>query len=184
MTHEKRTEPRTTFPKQKVDQLAELKTAFQTVESAVLTSVQGLTVAEVSDLRRKLHDAGIEYRVVKNTLAKKAIKGTPLEAVSGDFKQVTAVAWHPTDPVGPAKVLTEFKKSLEKFVIKAGFQGGIRLDQKGVEALSKMPSMDELRAQLLGTLNALPSKLLAQVNAPAQHLVGVLQAKHDKDKGA
>lgn len=185
MTHEKRTEPRTTFPKQKTDQLAELKSAFQTVESAVLTSVQGLTVAEVSDLRRKLHDAGIEYRVVKNTLAKKAIKGTPLEVVTDDFKTVTAVAWHPTDPVGPAKVLMEFKKSLEKFVIKAGFQGGVRLDQKGVDALSKMPSMDEMRAQLLGVLNAVPAKLLAQLNAPAQHIVGVVEAKRAKDeKGA
>jgi large subunit ribosomal protein L10 len=185
MTHEKRTEPRTTFPKQKVDQLTELKTAFKTVESAVLTSVQGLTVAEVSDLRRKLHDAGIEYRVVKNTLAKKAIKGTPLEVVTEDFKTVTAVAWHPTDPVGPAKVLMEFKKSLEKFVIKAGFQGGVRLDQKGVDALSKMPSMDEMRAQLLGVLNAVPAKLLAQLNAPAQHITGVIEAKRAKDeKGA
>jgi large subunit ribosomal protein L10 len=183
--HTEKREPRTEFPKQKVDQLTELKAAFQTVESAVLTSVQGLTVAEVSDLRRRLHDAGIQYRVVKNTLAKKAIKGTPLEVVSEDFKQVTAVAWHPTDPVGPAKILSEFKKSLEKFIIKAGFQGGVRLDKAGVDALSKMPSMDELRAQLLGTLNALPSKLLAQINAPAQHLVGVVEAKRAKDeKGA
>ena len=104
---------------------------------------------------------------------------------TSDFKQVTAVAWHPTDPVGPAKVLTEFKKSLEKFVIKAGFQGGVRLDKAGVEALSKMPSMDEMRAQLLGVLQAVPAKLLSQLNAPAQHVVGVIEAKRAKDeKGA
>jgi large subunit ribosomal protein L10 len=178
------TEKRTEFPKEKIDQLAELKAAFQKVESAVLTSVQGLSVAEVSDLRRKLHDGGIEYRVVKNTLAKRAIAGTPLQAVSDDFKQVTAIAWHATDPVGPAKILTEFKKGLEKFVIKAGFQGGVRLDVAGVASLAKMPSMNEMRAQLLGVLQAVPAKLLSQLNAPAQHVVGVIEAKRAKDEKA
>ena len=177
-------EARTEFPKEKVEQLTFLKNAFKKVESAVLTSVQGLTVAEVSDLRRRLHDAGVHYRVVKNTLAKKAIAGTPLEAVASDFKTVTAVAWSDSDPVGPAKVITGFKKDLDKFVIKAGYQGGVRLDQKGVEALAKMPSMDELRAQLLGVLQAMPAKLLGQLNAPAQHIAGVMQAKHDKDSKA
>src|SRR5581483_4434591 len=148
-------EARTEFPKEKVDQLTFLKDAFKKVESAVLTSVQGLTVAEVSDLRRRLHDAGVHYRVVKNTLAKKAIAGTPLEAVAKDFKTVTAVAWSENDPVTPAKVITEFKKGLEKFIAKAGSQGGIRLDQKGVETLAKMPSMDEIRAQMLGVINAM-----------------------------
>jgi large subunit ribosomal protein L10 len=148
----------------------------------VLTSVQGLTADEVANLRRSLHTAGVNFRVVKNTLARKAIVGTPLEVVSNDFKQVTAVAWHDSDPVAPAKVIATFKKGLEKFVVKAGYQGGQRLDAAGIDALSKMPSMDELRAQLLGVINAMPSKLLAQVNAPAQHLVGVLQAKHDEDK--
>ena len=177
-------EARSEFPKEKVDQLDFLKNAFKKVESAVLTSVQGLTVAEVSELRRRLHDAGVHYRVVKNTLAKKAIKGTAFEVVSDDFKTVTAVAWHETDPVGPAKVITGFKKDLAKFIIKAGFQGGIRLDNAGVDALAKMPSMNELRGQLLGMMNAVPAKLLAQINAPAQHIVGVLQAKHDKDSKA
>ena len=181
---EKQQEKRTEFPKEKVDQLTFLKDAFKKVESAVLTSVQGLSVAEVSDLRRKLHDAGVHYRVVKNTLAKKAVTGTPLEAVAGDFKTVTAVAWSESDPVAPAKVISDFKKSLDKFIVKAGYQGGLRLDQKGVEALAKMPSMDELRAQLLGVVNAMPAKLLAQINAPAQHLAGVMQAKHDKDSKA
>jgi large subunit ribosomal protein L10 len=178
------TEQRTAYPQEKVDELTFLKDAFKNIEVAILTSVQGLTVAEVSDLRRKLHDAGVKFRVVKNTLAKKAIAGTKLDVISNDFKQVTAVAWHDTDPVGPAKVITAFKKGLEKFIIKSGFQGGQRLDAKGVEALASMPSMDELRAQLLGAINAVPAKLLAQMNAPAQHVVGVIQAKHDKDEKA
>lgn len=173
---------REAYPKEKVDQLAFLKDAFKNVETAVLTSVQGLTVAQVSDLRRRLHDAGVNYRVVKNTLARKAVKGTPLDVVSEDFKQVTAVAWSDTDPVAPAKIIMGFKKEIEKFQVKSGFQGGLRLDAAGVDALSKMPSLDELRAQLLGVINAVPAKLLAQVNAPAQHVVGVLQAKHDEDQ--
>ena len=80
--------------------------------------------------------------------------------------------------------MTALKKELEKFVIKAGFQGGHRLDAGGVDALSKMPTMAELRAQLLGVINGVPAKLLAQLNAPAQHLVGVVQAKKDKDEKA
>ncbi len=178
------TEQRTVYPKDKVDELSFLKDAFKKIEVAILASVQGLSVAEVSDLRRRLHDAGVKFRVVKNTLAKKAVAGTPLEVISNDFRQVTAVAWSDSDPVGPAKVLTAFKKDLEKFIIKAGFQGGVRLDAGGVDALSKMPSMDELRAQLLGVINAVPAKLLAQINAPAQHVVGVIQAKKDKDEKA
>jgi large subunit ribosomal protein L10 len=177
-------EARTSYPQDKVDELAYLQTAFKNVQGAVLTSVQGLTVAEVSDLRRKLHDAGVNYKVVKNTLAKKAIKGTPFEVVSGDFKTVTAVAWSDDNPVTPAKVITDFKKSVEKFIIKAGFQGGQRLDMAGIEALSKMPSLAELRAQLLGAMNAVPAKLLAQLNAPAQHVVGVVEAKRAKDEKA
>jgi large subunit ribosomal protein L10 len=166
----------------KEEQLAFLKGEFKEVASMVLTSVQGLNASEVDSLRRKLHDAGVNYRVVKNTLAKKATEGTPLAVIANDFREVTAIAWHKTDPVAPAKAIAEFKKGLEKFKVKAGYQGGNRLDEEGVKALATMPSLDELRAQLLGTINGVAGKLLAQVNAPAQHVVGVLQAKHDEDK--
>jgi len=167
---------------EKEEQLAFLREAFQGVEALVLTSVQGLTVAEVSELRRRLHDAGVSYRVVKNTLARKATEGTPLAVIADDFKEVTAVAWSKTDPVTPAKVLTNFKKDLEKFKIKAGYNAGQRLDEAGVAALASLPSIEELRAQLLGVIQGVSAKLLAQVNAPAQQLVGVVQAKIDEDK--
>jgi large subunit ribosomal protein L10 len=165
----------------KEEQLAFLKGEFKEVASMVLTSVQGLNAAEVDGLRRKLHEAGVNYRVVKNTLARKATEGTPLSVIANDFREVTAIAWHKTDPVAPAKAIADFKKGLEKFKVKAGYQGGNRLDEEGVKALATMPSLDELRAQLLGTINGVAGKLLAQVNAPAQHVVGVLQAKHDED---
>jgi len=166
----------------KEEQLAFLKGEFKEVASMILTSVQGLNASEVDSLRRKLHDAGVNYRVVKNTLAKKATEGTALAVIANDFREVTAIAWHKTDPVAPAKAIAEFKKGLEKFKVKAGYQGGLRLDEEGIKALATMPSLDELRAQLLGTINGVASKLLAQVNAPAQHVVGVLQAKHDEDE--
>lgn len=169
---------------EKGEQLEFLKKTFGKVETMVLTSVQGLTVAEVSDLRRQLHDAGVQYRVVKNTLARKATEGTPLAVVAKDFKEVTAIAWSDSDPVGPAKVIHNFKKANEKFVVRAGYNAGMRLDAEGVKALADMPSIEELRARLLGVINAVAAKLLAQVNAPAQHVVGVLQAKHDQDSKA
>lgn len=166
----------------KEEQLAFLKNEFKDVAAMVLTSVQGLNASEVDALRRNLHTAGVNFRVVKNTLAKKATEGTQLSVIAEDFKQVTAIAWHKTDPVAPAKAVTDFKKGLEKFQVKAGFQGGNRLDAEGVKALAAMPSLPELRAQLLGTINGVASKLLAQLNAPGQHVASVLQAKHDADE--
>jgi large subunit ribosomal protein L10 len=166
----------------KEEQLAFLKGEFQDVASVILTSVQGLNASEVDALRRSLNQAGVNYRVVKNTVAKRATEGTPLAVIADDFREVTAIAWHKTDPVAPAKALSAFKKDVEKFSIKSGYQGGMRLDAEGVKALASMPSKDELRAQLLGTINAVASKLLAQIQAPAQHIAGVLQAKHDEDQ--
>jgi large subunit ribosomal protein L10 len=169
---------------QKEEQVAFIKDALSDVEGLVLSSVKGLTVTEVSDLRKRLHDAGIEYRVIKNTLARKAIAGSELDVLAGDFKEETAIAWSKDDPVGPAKVLVNFRKDCEKFTIKAGFNAGQRLDANGVEALSKMPSLEELRSRLLGVIQAVPAKLLAQINAPAQNIVGIVQAKKEEDEKA
>lgn len=156
----------------KEEQLAFLKNEFNDVASVILTSVQGLNASEVDSLRRKLHEAGVNYRVVKNTVAKRATEGTALSVIANDFREVTAIAWHKTDPVAPAKAVMAFKKETEKFVVKSGFQGGNRLDAEGVKALSAIPPKDELRAILLGTINGVASKI-----------AGVLLAKVEKDKG-
>ncbi len=166
----------------KEEQLAFLKGEFADVASVILTSVQGLNASEVDTLRRKLNEAEVNYRVVKNTVAKRAVEGTALSVIADDFKEVTAIAWHKSDPVAPAKALAAFKKDVEKFIIKSGFQGGLRLDAEGVKALASMPSKDELRAQLLGCINGVAGKLLAQIQAPSQQIAGVLQAKHDEDQ--
>lgn len=165
---------------QKEEQLAFLKEALSDVKGIVLTSVKGLSVSEVSELRRQLHDAGLHYKVVKNTLAKKALEGTDLSVLSDDFKAETAIAWSNTDAITPAKVIVKFKKDVDKFTIKAGFATGERLDADGVETLSKLPSLDELRSKILGLLQAVPTKLVQQINAPAQNIVGVVSARKEK----
>lgn len=169
---------------EKEQELAFLREALSSAQALVLTSLKGLTVAEVSDLRRRLHDAGVSYRVVKNTLAKKAVDGTPMSVVSADFREETAIAWSSADAVAPAKVVINFKKDVEKFQIKSGYSSGQRIDAAGVEALSKLPSLDELRSKLLGTIQAVPAKLVRQVNAPGQQLAAVVQARVNKEKEA
>ena len=167
---------------EKQEQIDFLKGVFGNAESIVLASVQGLDAAQVSSLRRKLHEAGVGFKVIKNKLARIAADSTPVKALFEDFANSTAIAWSDTDAVAPAKILVNYQKDLEKFEIKAGYNAGMRLDLVKVKAFAALPGLEELRAQLLGALNAVPAKLLAQINAPAQHVVGVVQAKIEKDK--
>ena len=169
---------------QKEAEVALLREELASAQGVVLTSVKGLSMAEVTDLRRRLHEGGVKYRVVKNTLAKLAIQGSDMEVMNDDFKTETAVAWSSDDAVAPFKITMNFKDDVEKFTIKAGYNAGKRLDEDGVKAMSKLPSLDELRAKILGVIQGVPAKLLSQINAPAQHVVGVLQAKVDEDKKA
>jgi len=169
---------------EKEQEVAFIREALSNVEGLVLTSLKGLTVEQATELRRRLHDGGVSYRVVKNTLAKKAIAGTDLNVLAMDFKTETAIAWSNTDAVAPAKILMKFKGEVDKFGVKAGFNAGQRLDADAVEALSKLPSLDELRSQLLGIMQAVPAKLVRQINAPAQQLVAVNQARVNKEKEA
>lgn len=169
---------------EKEKEVAFIRESLAEAQGVVLTSVAGLTVAEVTDLRRQLHDAGVTLKVVKNTLARKAVEGTELSALNDDFKRETAIAWSNTEIVTPAKVLMKFKEDVDKLGIKAGFAQGDRLDEEGVEALAKMPTLDELRSKLLGLMQAVPGKLVRQVNAPTQNLVGVIQARVAKEKDA
>lgn len=167
---------------QKLEQIDFLKGVFSDVESVVLASVTGLNAAEVAGLRRQLHESGVGFRVVKNNLAKLAAQDFDARVLSDDFIGPTAIAWSQSDAVAPAKILVKFQEGIEKFQIKAGYNAKKRLDVAGVKALAKMPSLEELRAQLLGLMQAVPAKLLAQVAAPAQQIVGVMQAKCDKEK--
>jgi large subunit ribosomal protein L10 len=167
---------------EKAEQVKELTEKFAGIAGAVLTGVSGLTVAEATMLRRKLKDAGVQYRVVKNTLAKLAAQGSDLKVVSDLFVGPTAVAWHLSDPTAPARALVEVRRDLEKLQIKGGYLSGKKLELAEVEALAALPTLPELRSQLLGTILAPAQRLLAQINAPAQNLVGVFQAWKEKQE--
>ncbi len=165
----------------KEEQISFVKDVVANAESLVLANVEGLNASQVSELRRNLHEADVGFKVVKNKLARIAIADTTAKALHDDFVGSTALAWSNTNPVAPAKILAKFEKEFEKLELKAGFNANARLSLEDVIALSKMPSLDELRAQLLGVLSAPASKLLAQINAVANNVVGVLQAKIDKE---
>ncbi len=169
---------------EKQEQIEFLKGIFNNTESIVLASVSGINAAEVASLRRKLHDGGVSFKVVKNKLARIASQETPVSVLFNDFTNSTAVAWSTKDAVAPAKILIKFKEEFEKFEVRAGYNAGKRLGLNELKALASLPSLEVLRAQLLGAMQAVPAKLLAQINAPATHIVGVLSAKVDKEKEA
>jgi len=156
---------------------------FANVEGAVFTGVSGLTVAQSTDLRRRFRAAGVSYQVVKNTLARRAFEGTDMAVATELLDGPTAIAWSDSDVTAAARVAKDFAKETDKFEIRGGFATGQKIDVNGVNALATMPSFDELRAQILGTINGVAAKLLAQISAPAQELVGILDArKEDLEK--
>lgn len=155
--------------------VAELHETFENASLVVVTSQSGLTVPEVTDLRQKMRDAGAGYKVTKNTLAKLALKGTKFEHLDEVFTGPTAIAFS-QDPVAAAKVVTDYRKSNEKISIVAGGLDGSGLDATQVEALAKLPPLDELRAKILGVLQAPATKLAGVVQAPAGQLARVFGA--------
>lgn len=155
---------------------------FSSVAGVFIADYRGLTVDDVNKLRKSFRQAGVEYRVVKNTLLRRAVAGTALEAVSKHFKGTTAIAIAPTDAIAAAKAAVDFAKTNEKFKLRAAFVEGQVLAEEGIKALSSMPGQAELRAQLLGLINAPAAKLLAQLNAPGQQTAGVIQAWVDEQE--
>src|SRR5207245_7630728 len=148
---------------------------------AILVDFRGLSVPAVTEFRRKVKATGSRYRVVKNTLALRAAKGTPLEKLGPQFDNTTGVAYTGTDPVALAKVLVDFGKDHPQLVVKAGLVSGSQmLDAEGVKALSTMPSLPELRARLLGILLSPASQLVRLLSTPATQLVRVMKAYEDK----
>jgi large subunit ribosomal protein L10 len=131
----------------------------------------------VTEFRRKVRQSGSRYRVVKNTLAQRAVKDTPLEALGPKFDNTTGVAYTAADPVMLAKTLMDFAKDNPALVVKGGLVSGSQmLDAEGVKALSTMPSLPELRSKLLGMLQAPASQLVRLLNTPASQLARVLKA--------
>jgi large subunit ribosomal protein L10 len=155
-------------------------------KAAIVANYQGLTVATVMEIRRTFRAAGVEYKVVKNTLMKRALAGSKREKIGAVFTGTTAVAFKYDDEVSKlGKAAKDIAKKFEKFQVKAGFvENEVIEGAKAVDVMASLPTLDEARAQLLGIINAPAAKLLAQINAPAQQIVGVIKAKQEKDEKA
>ncbi|MBT5265047.1 MAG: 50S ribosomal protein L10 [Rhodospirillaceae bacterium] len=165
---------------EKAELVETLNKTFSDSAVVVVTQQVGLSVAEVTDLRRQMRDAGAGYKVTKNRLARLALKGTQYEALEEVFTGPTAIATS-SDPVAPAKVAVEFANKNEKLTIVAGAMGDKLLSVEEVKALAKLPSLDELRGKLVGLLQAPATKIAGVLQAPAGQLARVLSARGSQE---
>lgn len=165
---------------QKEELVAELKSAFEGTNVVVVTHYSGLSVAEMTDLRRRMRDAGAQFRVTKNRLTKRALDGTKCDPLASLFTGPTAIAYS-DDPVAAAKVAVDFAKENEKLIVLGGMMDETELDAAGVKNLASMPSLDELRGKIVGLLNAPATKLAGVTQAPAGQLARVFGAYGQSD---
>jgi large subunit ribosomal protein L10 len=165
---------------QKADSVAELSAIFNEVGVVVVARNLGLSVAQSTDLRSKMREAGATYKVAKNRLAKRAIVDTDYSGIDDYLTGPTALATS-VDPVAAAKVIVDFAKTTDKLEVVGGSMGSQVLDADGIKALASMPSLDELRAKLVGLVNAPATKIAQLSTAPAAKLARVFGAYAAKD---
>ena len=168
---------------EKADAIVELNQIFKDANLMVVTRQTGLTVQEVTDLRRKVRAAGASYKVAKNRLTLRALEGTRFTALGSLFKGPTAIAYS-KDPVAAAKAVAAFAKDNEKLTIVGGALGENTLDVAGVQALATLPSLDALRSKIIGLLQAPATKVAVVLAAPAGQLARVFGAYGAKEDGA
>jgi large subunit ribosomal protein L10 len=161
---------------EKEELVSQVRSKLLEAKSIIVTRQTGLTVAQASDLRRKMREAGAEFKVLKNTLAKLAVKDTAIEGISKLLEGPTALAFS-TDPVNAAKVVAKFANSNDKLTVVGGYLDGQVLDAKAVDALAKLPSLDELRSKIIAVISAPATKLAILSKEPAACLARVIAAR-------
>jgi large subunit ribosomal protein L10 len=166
---------------EKTESVEELKKRFAGVQTAVLTEYRGLTVRQLSDLRKQLKGAAAEYKVVKNRLARIAVKGSPLDGLGKHLTGPTGVAYTLKDPVPVAKALQAFVRNNPALTIKVGLIEGKVLEPAALKSLADLPSKDALRAQLVGAVQGPLSQLVTLLTAAQGELVRVLEARSKQE---
>jgi large subunit ribosomal protein L10 len=164
----------------KQEVITELHEKFSRAKTAILTGYTGINVEQITELRSKLRESKVEYRVVKNTLARRAAEGTGLAELKDHFVGPIGIALGYDDPVAPAKVLQEFSKTQEKLELKIGMLEGKLLKQADIKALANLPSLDALRGKIIGLLQAPASRIARVLQAPGGQVARVIKAKADK----
>jgi len=160
--------------------VAELREELAGAKSVVLAHYQGMDANMTAEMRADFRKEGVTYRVIKNTLAKLAVKDTEQEVLTDLFVGPTAIAYSTEDAVSPAKLFKKYSKASDHFTIRGGFLEGNLLDEQAVDQLASMPSKEELQAKFLGLLQAVPSKFLRTLNAGPQQFLMVLKAKAEQ----
>ncbi|MFO0388699.1 MAG: 50S ribosomal protein L10 [Alphaproteobacteria bacterium] len=165
---------------EKQAQIETTNVRFKDAGIALVVHNKGLTVAEMTSLRAKMREAGAEFKVTKNRLTKIAAKDTPFEAISDMFKGPSAIATS-KDPVSVAKGLVDFAKQNERLVIIGGAYGTQKLDVRAIESLAKLPSLNELRAKIVGMLQTPATRIACVLQAPGSQVARVVAAKAAKE---
>ena len=166
--------------KKKEDEVYELREKFSRANAAILGDYRGLTVSQIDKLRNALRNVSGELRVAKNTLARIASKGTGIEKIESHLKGPTAIILSYSDQAAVAKALTAFAKEQDKFKIRVGVLGNTVLDVKGIKALAELPGLDQLRANILGLIQAPASKLARLMATPGSQVARVVKAHSEK----
>ena len=166
---------------EKAESVASLKEVFKASKVVVVAHYSGLSVAQLQNLRKQMKLAGAQVKVAKNRLAKIALDGSDAASIAPLLKGPTLIAYSEADPVAAPKVATDFAKANEQFVILGGAMGKTALDVNGVKQLASLPSLDELRAKLVGLVQAPATKIAQVVIAPAAKVARVIQAHASKN---
>ena len=168
---------------QKSEAVEQIKGEWKDVQSIVLAEYRGIDVPTVTSIRDEFRKVGCHYKVLKNTLVRIAIQGTPIEPLSASLVGPTAIIWSTESASAPAKMATKIAKDNEKFVVRAGYFDGQVFDAKGVEGLATMPGKDELRATYLMTLLAVPTEFVRTLAAGPTNFLYALQAREAQLNG-